>query len=392
MSIKTTLTGNDAVAYGMKQINPDVSAAYPITPQTELMQKFAEYVANGEVKTEMILVESEHSAMSACIGGSAAGVRVMTATSSAGLAYMWELLYVAAGLRLPIVMPVVNRALSAPLNIHCDHSDSMGARDTGWIQIFAENTQEAYDNIIQAVLIAENRDVLLPVMTMLDGFIISHTMENLEVLEDDIVKNFIGEYKPLFSLLDTDKPVTLGAADHHDYYFEHRRQQIEGMENARKVIIDVADEYAKISGRHYGYFEEYKLSDAEIGVIALGSSAGTMKSVIDEARGRGIKVGLLKLRVFRPFPYRELADALKHLKALSVLDRSVSFGAEGGPVFTETKSALLNLKQAPKTINYIYGLGGRDVSEEMLRRPIDDMIKMLEGKQVPEHGYLGLRE
>jgi pyruvate ferredoxin oxidoreductase alpha subunit len=226
------LTGNDAVAEAMRQINPDVVPAYPITPQTELMHKFADYVADGDVKTEFVLVESEHSAMSAAVGASAAGSRVVTATSRNGLELMWEILYIAAGTRCPIVMADVNRALSAPINIHCDHSDSMGARDAGWIHLHSENSQEAYDNMIQAVRIAEDRQVLLPVMVCLDGFILSHTLEPVEVLEDEVVRDFIGEFRPVHNLLDPQKVMTFGPLDFHDYYFEHKIPQIEAMKRA----------------------------------------------------------------------------------------------------------------------------------------------------------------
>ena len=253
------ITGNIAIATAMKQINPDVVAAYPITPSTEIVQQFSSYVADGVVDTEYIAVESEHSAMSACIGASAGGGRVMTATSSQGLAFMWEMLYIAAGYRLPIVLVCVNRALSAPINIHCDHSDSMGARDASWIQLYAENAQEAYDNTIQAFRIAEEMDVRLPVMSCLDGFIISHSIENMTLLEDEEVRRFIGDYKPLNPLLDLENPTTVGAIDLQDYYMEHKRQQHEAMLNAKKVILNVGKEYGKLSGRSYGFFEEYRL-------------------------------------------------------------------------------------------------------------------------------------
>ena len=320
-----SLTGNDAVAEAMRQIDPDVIAAYPITPQTEMMHKFAEFVADGLVKTELVLVESEHSAMSACIGASAAGARSMTATSACGLALMWEVLYVAAGLRLPIVMTDVNRALSAPINIHCDHSDTMGARDSGWIQLFSENVQEAYDNVIQAIRIAEHPAVKLPVMVMMDGFIISHTNERIEILPDAVVSKFVGEYKPKHYLLDVDHPATFGPLDLQDYYFEHRRQQAEAMKQAGPIILEIGKEFAKISGRSYGYFEEYKMDGADLVILCLGSTAGTTKAVVDKLRKQGMKVGLLKPRMFRPFPYQELIQALKNVKAVAVLDRSDSF-------------------------------------------------------------------
>ncbi|NVM04347.1 MAG: pyruvate ferredoxin oxidoreductase [Candidatus Helarchaeota archaeon] len=387
------LNGNDAVGTAMKQINPDVVAAFPITPQTELMHKFADFVANGEVDTEFVLVESEHSAMSAVIGASASGARAMTATSACGFALMWEVLYVAASCRLPIVMAVVNRALSANINIHCDHSDTMGGRDTGWIQIYSENTQEAYDNTIQAVRIAENPNLLLPVMITLDGFILSHTTETLNMLDDKDVRDWIGEYNPKHSLLDIKNPITVGPLDLQDYYFEHKRQQAEIINNSYDVIVEVGKEYGKLTGREYGLFEEYMMEDAEIVAIVLGSTAGTTKEAVDILREEGIKAGMIKLRVFRPFPYKELKEVLSNLKVISVLDRCISFGAYGGPVFNEIKAALYGIGDPPEIINYIYGLGGRDISIEEIKSVYYDMKKISEGGKVKEYvNYLGVRE
>ena len=387
------LTGNDAVAEAMRQINPDVCAAYPITPQTELMEKFAQFVSDGLVKTELVLAESEHSAMSACIGASAAGARVMTATSANGLALMWEMLYIAASLRCPIVMACVNRALSGPINIHCDHSDSMGARDAGWIHLFSENSQEAYDNTLQAVRIAEHYDVFSPVMVTLDGFIISHTLERVETLDDDQVKKFVGEFKPRYPLLNTKNPITWGPLDFHDYYFEHKRGQIEGLEKARLVVREVGKEYEKLSGRSFDYFEPYRMEDAEIGVVALGSAVGTARGVVDELREQGKKVGLIKFRVFRPFPSKEIAQAVKNLKALAVMDRSNSFGGYGGPVFTEIRSACYGTGLGIPIVNYIYGLGGRDTTFEEIGRLYSEMEQVASsGKRPEEIRFLNVRE
>ncbi|GAB4330880.1 MAG: 2-ketoisovalerate ferredoxin oxidoreductase subunit alpha [Candidatus Abyssubacteria bacterium] len=386
-TLRVALTGNEAVAEAFRQVNPDVASVYPITPQTELMHKFSEFVYDGKADTEMIAVESEHSAMSAAVGAAAGGVRAVTATSANGLALMWEILYIASGLRLPIVMAVVNRALSGPLNIHCDHSDTMGARDAGWIQLFSENTQEAYDNTLQAFRIAEHHDVMLPTMLTLDGFIISHTTEVLEILEDETAKRFVGDYEPLYTLLNPEQPVTMGALDLQDYYFEHKRQQIEGMYNAPRVIQEVADEYYQLTGRRYSFFEDYRMDDAEVGVVVLGSAAGTTKEVVDNLRERGIKAGMIKLRVFRPFPHEQIAGALSHLKAAAVLDRSVSFGAQGGPVYLEVKSSMYG-KNIP-IYNYIYGLGGRDLMPAMVESAYSDL---LEGKTDQKMRYLGLRE
>lgn len=393
MGKRAILTGNDAAAEAMRQIDPDVVAAFPITPQTELMHKFAEFVADGDVKAEFVLVESEHSAMSASVGAAAAGARAMTATSACGLALMWEILYVAAATRLPIVMPVVNRALSAPINIHCDHSDTMGCRDTGWIQIFSENAQEVYDNVLMAIRIAEHPDILLPVMVTFDGFIISHTAEVLDVLEDSVAKPWAGEYKPKHMLLDTDKPFTFGALDLQDYYFEHKRQQIEAMSRVPRVMKEIGQAYGKLSGRAYDLLERYALDDAELVIIALGSSCGTAKVVIDELRKEGKRVGLLKVRSFRPFPEQEVAEALKSVKAVGVLDRSVSFGGAGGPVHIEVKSALYGSGATAGIVNYIYGLGGRDLSMDHVRQVASELeVVAKRGTPADNIRFLGLRE
>ena len=395
MSKFEALAGNEAVATAMRQINPDVMAAYPITPQTSTVQKFADFVADGLVDTEFVCVESEHSAMSACVGASAAGARVMTATAANGLALMWEIVYIAASNRCPIVMSLVNRALSAPINIHCDHSDVMGIRDSGWIILFSENGQEAYDNLIQAVRIGEHPDVLLPVAVCQDGFITSHSLERVEVFDDADVKAFVGEYKPKWPLLDLENPKTYGPLDFYDYYYEHKRQQVEAMEHAQGVILEVADEFNKKFNRNYGLFESYKLDDAEVAVIAANSTAGTVKVVVDKLRDEGLKVGLLKPRIFRPFPAKELADALRHFKAVAVMDRSISFGAmnNAGPLFLELVAALaLHGVQTP-VADYVYGLGGRDILPSEIERVYRDALKVAETGQVERLvTYLSVRE
>ena len=395
MSKFEALAGNEAVATAMRQINPDVVAAYPITPQTSTVQKFADFVADGLVDTEFVCVESEHSAMSACVGASAAGARVMTATAANGLALMWEIVYIAASNRCPIVMSLVNRALSAPINIHCDHSDVMGIRDSGWIILFSENGQEAYDNLIQAVRIAEHPDVLLPVAVCQDGFITSHSLERVEIFDDADVKAFVGEYKPQWPLLDLEHPKTYGPLDFYDYYYEHKRQQVEAMENAQGVILDVAEEFNKKFNRNYGLFEPYRLEDAEVAVIAANSTAGTVKVVVDQLRDEGLKVGLLKPRLFRPFPAKELADALRHLKAVAVMDRSISFGAmdNAGPLFLELVAALaLHGVQAP-VADYVYGLGGRDILPGEIEQVYRETLKVAETGQVERLvTYLSVRE
>jgi pyruvate ferredoxin oxidoreductase alpha subunit len=386
-------TGDQAVAYAMRQIDPDVVAAYPITPQTEIVMNFSSYVANGQVSTELIPVESEHSAMSACVGAAAAGARTMTATSANGLALMWEIVYIAASTRLPIVMPVVNRALSGPINIHCDHSDTMGARDSGWIQIYAENAQEAYEHTILAVRIAEHKDVLLPVMTCQDGFITSHAVEGIELFDDKKVKEFIGEYKPQNSLLDVDNPVTYGPLDLQDYYFEHKVQQSGGMKNALKAIPEVFKAFEKQFGRKYDFIESYKLEDAEIALVALSSTAGTAKVVVDELRAKGVKAGLLRPIVFRPFPKEKIINALRNIKAVAVLDRSESFSAEGGPLYTEIKATLYDSGINPMAVNYIYGLGGRDIYTTDINKVFEDLQKIVKAKKVEKPlNFLGARE
>lgn len=390
------LDGARAVAEAMRQINPDVVAAYPITPQTEIVQTFSNFVADGLVDTEFIAVESEHAAMSCCIGASAAGGRVMTATASAGLAFMWEMLYVAASLRLPIVMSVVNRALSAPLNIHCDHSDSMGARDAGWIQLYSENPQEAYDNVIQAVRIAER--LSLPVMSMQDGFITGHGVERVEVLEDGAVKGFIGEYKPKHSLLDVDNPATYGSWDMYDFYFEHKRQQTDALSKAMPVIVEMGEEYGRLTGRKYGIFDAYEMDDAEMAIIVLSSTAGTARMVVRGLREKGVKIGLIKPRVFRPFPAQEFAEALADVKAVGVLDRSIVFGAMDGlgpgPLYLELCAALFAAGNAKTRVaDYIFGLGGRDIVPAYIEQVTQDVAEIAETGEVKTPvSYLGLRE
>ncbi|WP_448516495.1 pyruvate synthase subunit PorA [Pseudothermotoga sp.] len=383
------ITGAEAAAYAMKQIEPDVVAAYPITPQTPIVEYFAKYVADGEVRTEMIPVESEHSAMSAVVGAAAAGARAMTATSAQGLALMSEIVYIASSLRLPIVMGLVNRALSAPINIHCDHSDAMMVRDSGWIQLFCEDVQEVYDLTILAVRLAEHEDVRLPVMVNQDGFILSHGVEPVEVLPDDVVKKFVGELKPIYPLLDTDHPVTYGALDLYDYYFEHKRQQIEAMKHAYRVFPQIAEEFYKISGRKYDYVEPYRMEDAEYVMVALGSSNGTIKDVVDELRSQGKKVGLLKIWMFRPFPKAEIQRYLTARKAVLVLDRAASFGAEA-PLYEAVKSALYEVAVRPLMGSFVYGLGGRDLKPEHVEYAFKRAMAL--DLVADREEYLGLRE
>lgn len=392
MSIRERLSGNEAVATAMKQINPDVVAAFPITPSTEIPQYFSTFVANGSVDTEFVAVESEHSAMSACIGAEAAGSRAMTATSANGLSLMWEMIYIASSLRLPIVMNLVNRAVSGPLNIHNDHSDAMGVRDAGWIMLFSENNQEAYDNNLMAHKIAENRDVQLPIMICQDGFITSHSIENIELENDEDVKKFVGEYHPEHYLLNKKEPMAIGPLDLQAYLFEHKAQQGNAMKAAKQVILDVSKEFEKWTGRHYDLFEEYKLDDAEIAIVCMNSTAGTTKAVVDKLREQGVKAGLLKIRVYRPFPGEEVAKALSHLKAIAVLDKSDSLNAIGGALFEDVVSSMYVAKQNVPVVNYVYGIGGRDTTEKEINSVYTDLAEIAkDGKVENPYRYLGLR-
>lgn len=388
MSVMKPLTGAQAVAEAMRQINPDVVVAYPITPQTPVVEYFAQFVANGLVDTETIPVESEHSAMSATVGASAAGARAMCATSSQGLALMWEVVAAVPGLRLPIVMPIVNRALSAPINIHCDHSDTMGATTIGWIQIFSENAQEAYENMFLALRLAEHKDVLIPAMVMQDGFIISHGVENVKILDDDVVKKFVGERNPDRFLLDVKNPYTIGPLALPDYYFEIKRQQEEAIMNAKRIYLEVGEDLSKLTGNKYPYFEEYRIEDATAVIIVLASAAGTAKDAIDEMRVDGKKVGLLKPKLFRPFPYKEIRDAVKNIPVIGVLDRSISFGSYA-PLYTEIRNSLFELENKPKLQSYIFGLGGKDIFKSDIKQIFEELLS---GKVNPEEQkYIGLR-
>ena len=392
MSIRERLSGNEAVATAMKQINPDVVAAFPITPSTEIPQYFSTFVSNGQVDTEFVAVESEHSAMSACIGAEAAGARAMTATSANGLSLMWEMIYIASSLRLPIVLSLVNRAVSGPLNIHNDHSDAMGVRDSGWIMLFSENNQEAYDNTIMAHRIAENKDVMLPLMVCQDGFITSHSIENIELIEDSKVKEFVGEYHPEHYLLNKKEPIAVGPLDLQAYLFEHKYQQAEAMRNAKKVIKEVSEDFEKLTGRSYSFFEEYKSQDADYIIVCMNSTAGTTKFVVDKLREKGIKAGLIKVRMFRPFPAEEIAEALKNAKSIAVLDKADSLNGAGGALFEDVTSSMFTNNVFIPTINYIYGIGGRDTKVEDIESVFNDLSNINTNKKVENpYRYLGVR-
>ena len=393
MSIRERLSGNEAIATAMRQINPDVFAMFPITPSTEIPQYFAQYVADGKVDTEFICVESEHSSLSAIVGAEAAGCRAITATSSAGLAFMTEVLYVAASCRLPVVVAVACRALTGPININHDYSDSMSVRDSGFIQIYAENNQEAYDNYLQAHRIGETADVRLPVMICEDGFITSHAIENIMLEEDDAVKAFVDEYNPENYLLKAENPLAIGPYGTSPYYMEARVAQAEAMKNAKKAILDVAADFERTFGRHYGLFEEYKMDDAERAIVIMGSSAGTAKAAVDELRANGEKVGLIKIRVFRPFPAEELAEALKNCKAVAVMDKSEGFSACGGPLFAETASACINMENRPKMVDIVYGLGGRDFTTEHAKRVFARLDRIVKTGDIgPVYTHMGQRD
>ncbi|MBO6297373.1 MAG: pyruvate ferredoxin oxidoreductase [Lachnospiraceae bacterium] len=393
MSIRERLSGNEAIATAMRQINPDVFAIFPITPSTEIPQYFAQYVADGKVDTEFICVESEHSSLSACLGAEAAGCRAVTATSSAGLSYMNEVLYVAASSRLPVVLAVACRALTGPININHDYSDSMAERDSGFIQIYGENNQEVYDNYLMAHRIAEHPSVRLPLMVCEDGFITSHAIENIEIEEDDKVKAFVGEYQPENYLLKKENPLAVGPYGVSGYYMEARVAQAQAMINAKQVILDVAADFEKTFGRKYGFFEEYRMEDAEIAMVIMGSSAGTAKAAVDELRRNGVKAGLVKIRVFRPFPGEELAKAIAHCKAVAVMDKSEGFSACGGPLFAETSGAIINLDQRPKMIDIVFGLGGRDFTVDAALTVYDRLAKIANGGEIGAvYTHMGQRE
>ncbi len=394
MSIKERLSGNEAIATAMKQINPDVVAAFPITPSTEIPQYFSTFVNNGTVDTEFVPVESEHSAMSACIGAQAAGCRAMTATSANGLSLMWEMVYITSSLRLPMVMTVVNRAVSGPLNIHNDHSDSMGCRDSGWIQLYSETNQEAYDNMLMAHRIAEHKDVNLPVMVCMDGFITSHAIENILLEDDSFVKKFVGEYHPENYLLNDKKPIAVGPLDLQSYLFEHKRDQAQAMINSKQVILDVSKEFEKETGRKYELFEKYMLDDAEIAIVVINSTAGTTKAVVNELREKGIKAGLLKVRVYRPFPAEEIAKALENVKSVAILDKTDSLNGAAGPLYTDVTSAMFtNNITNVKAVNYVYGIGGRDVKTNDIEKVYNDLIEINNTGDIGNpYRYLGVRE
>jgi pyruvate ferredoxin oxidoreductase alpha subunit len=395
------LNGDEAVAYATKQVNPDVVAAYPITPQTIIVERYSEYIADGLVDSEFVAVESEHSAMSCSVGASAAGARAFTATAANGLALMWEIVYIASSLRLPIVMALANRALSGPINIHNDHSDGMGARDSGWIQIYCENAQEVYDTSITAWRIAEHLKIQLPIMVCLDGFTLSHTMENVMTLPDEVVKEFVGE-RPFIEVeghlgkgelrLNPDMPITMGPLDLQDFYFEHKMHQVEALNEALEYIVDIEKEWANMSGRKYDYVEPYMMDDAEVALIGMGSMVGTIRYVVDELRSEGVKAGMVKLRLFRPFPAEAIKKAIGKVPVMGVMEKCISFGAPASPLMEEIMTTYYHDKAKPMMANYVVGLGGKDVSPDMIREAYASLLKIKKtGKVEKSMSYIGVR-
>ncbi|MEM1644806.1 MAG: transketolase C-terminal domain-containing protein [Ignisphaera sp.] len=392
--VRLPLTSNYAAAYAAKDVDVDVVAAYPITPQTPVVEKLAEFVANGELNAEMIHVESEHSALSACVGASATGARVFTATSAQGLELMHEILYIASGMRLPIVMAIAARALSAPLSIWCDYGDLLATRDTSWITVIASTAQEVYDSVIQMYRVAEDPSVFLPAMVAYDGFIMSHTYEPVYVAKD---RTFILEYAPKNYnryRLDPDNPITMGAIADPNWYYEFKYQQVLAMRNAYEVLKKADEEFGKKFGRKYGFVEVYKLEDADIALLTYGGLYGTVQDAVDLLREKGVKVGAIKLRVFRPFPLNELSEAVKHLKHLIVLDRAISFGAPlEGPIAMEISTALKLKSIDLNLLNYIVGIGQRTITEHDVVGIFEHASKLIEkGVKLTESVYWGVRE
>jgi pyruvate ferredoxin oxidoreductase alpha subunit len=386
------INGGEAVAYAMRQIDPEVVAAYPITPQTFIIEKFSEYVADGLVNTEYINVESEHAAMSACVGACAAGGRAQTATSGPGLALMYEMLWVASGMRLPVVMHLCSRSFSAPLNILCDHSDVMAMRESSWPMLVGANPQEAYDQAVVMPTIAEHADVMLPVANVLDGFTVTHSVERVEVLPNEEVKRFAGEYEPEHWALEPGGTATFGTLDANDYYFEHKRQQVEAMDNSLEVIRTQLDSFSELSGRKMSLLEEYLLDDAEIALVVLGSSEGMVRAAVDMARADGIKVGMLRIRLLRPFPAADIRQALSGIGAIGVLDRAIAFGSSGNALLQDLATVTRTMPDRPLLMDFVYGLGGRTTPRKLFREAIDEVVRMNEQRVEPENpAYLGLK-
>ncbi len=380
-----------AIGEAVKLANADVVAAYPITPQTHIVEHLAELVANGELDAEYIPVESEHSAMSACLGSSAVGARTFTATAGQGLELMHEVLYVASSMRLPLVMTVANRALSAPLSVWGDHSDVMAVRDTGWIQIFVENGQETVDNVLCAFRIGEDRRVLLPVMVHLDGFYLSHMIEPIVFPEQSQVDRFLPPFKyPL--PLHPDKPVTMGAFAMPVIYSETKKAQEVNLEAAKEVVLECWGKFGKLFGRNYSPVEHYHSEDAKVLLLTMGGFSETAMTTVDKMRGEGRSVGLVRIRLWRPFPFAEIRQAVKNAETLIVLDRALSFGGPGGPVCSEIKAALYGEAKRPKVIGFVGGLGGRDITPAEFEEIVNRGIEISQKGSDKEFEIFGVRE
>ncbi|PAF47971.1 2-ketoisovalerate ferredoxin oxidoreductase [Helicobacter sp. 12S02232-10] len=386
--------GNMAASHALRQAQIDVVAAYPITPSTPIVQNYGSFVSNGYVDGEFVMVESEHAAMSACVGAAAAGGRVATATSSQGFALMVEVLYQASGMRLPIVLNLVNRALASPLNIHGDHSDMYLGRDAGWINLCTCNPQEAYDFNLMAFRIAEDMEVRIPTIVNQDGFLSSHTAQNVRPLSDEVAYKFIGDYQSKNSLLDFNKPATYGAQAEEDWHFEHKAQLHSALMHSSRVIEKVFGEFAKLTGRKYNLIETYDIEDAEVAVFALGTTVESARVAAKNARKRGIKAGVATIRSFRPFPYAELGNALKNLKAIAIMDKSLPAGAMGA-LFNEVGTSLYQVKDSKHPIlsNYIYGLGERDLTQVDLENIFKELQENAQAGKLthPTQQFIGLR-
>ncbi|NHK30753.1 MAG: pyruvate ferredoxin oxidoreductase [Asgard group archaeon] len=385
------MTGDEAVANAAAVINPDVVAAYPITPQTIIVEHFSDFVHDGEVDTEFVCVESEHSAMSACVGASATGARVFTASASQGVALMFEILFIASASRLPIVMAVANRALSGPINIHGELTDQTVCRDTGWISMFSESAQEAYDNTFLAFKIGEHKDVSLPVMFGLDGFILTHALEGVAPLDRKFSKDFLLEREMKHPTI-PGNPVSSGLLALPDYYMEVKYQQELAMDAARKVIPKAFEEFGEKTGRHYGMIEEYQMEDAETAFVTMGALSGTTKYVVDKLRKDGEKVGMIKVKTYRPFPEVDIAKALKDIDAVGVIDRDLTFGAPGPALYTDLKTTLYDYKDRPQIFGYIAGIGGRDVLVEDYEHIYKQVLKNKGTEKAIPVEWIGLRK
>jgi pyruvate ferredoxin oxidoreductase alpha subunit len=385
------MSGSEAVAKAAAQAGTEFVAAYPITPQTIIVERFSELVASGESKAAYVNVESEHSAMSACVGASLTGARVFTASSSQGLALMHEVLYLASGLRLPIVMAVANRALSAPINIHGDHSDMMGSRDSGWIQLYVENAQEAYDWVIQAFKIAEDERVLLPFTVNMDGYVVTHSLESMALIDDEKISQFLPKRQTRFKL-DTNKPITFGTLTLPDYYSEFKKQQDEAMNSVSKVFSEVTKQFTDFSGRSYDFTVPYELEDAKVAIVSLGSASGTIRWVARNLRKQGLPVGALKVSLFRPFPYDVVGKLLENLDAVVVLERALSLGAHCGPLASEIVCSLYNRAGQPRVLDVVAGLGGRDLSPDAIERIFRAGLEATSTETPLEMEFAGVRE